>query len=147
MKLIMIAAALLVAACSPKHDIREFAFRDVGMPNGATVKAESLSAPIEMARGAMFRKTLAKDRGLLYVYAQPGKFTFWMYQTEIPIDTIWMDRYGNVLEIVANMPPCLAKSTKDCARYGGAHEAANVLQLAGGMAEAYGVRLGSRLTF
>ena len=147
MRLIIVAAALSLAACTPKQNISEFALRDVVMPNGVTVKAEGLRDPFDMAKGAMFRKAFPKDRALLYEYAQPGNYTFWMYQTEVPLDTIWMDRNRYVVEIVPNMPPCPSKSAKDCPHYGGNHKAVAVLQVAAGMAEAYGVRIGSRLTY
>lgn len=117
------------------------------MPNGATIHIEGLRDPMDMARGAMFRDSLPPDRGLLYEYAQIGNYRFWMYQTKIPIDTVWMDRSRTVVEVVANLPPCPSKSARECPLYGGHERAMFVLQLAGGMAEKYSIRVGSVLNF
>jgi hypothetical protein len=121
--------------------------RDLTLPNGSVIRVESLSDPTLMARGAMFRTSLPPDHGLLYQYAQPGNYGFWMYQTTIPIDTIWMDANRNVVEVVENMQPCPSKSARECPHYGGRERALFVLQLAGGQAAKSGVRVGSALTF
>ena len=53
-----------------------------------------------------FRNSIAPDHGMLFVHRNPGKYAYWMYQTLIPLDMIWMDSKHNVVEIVENAPPC-----------------------------------------
>ncbi len=140
-------ALLALAGCSKNQDIRDFGLRDLTFPNGTSIRIEALRDPMDMARGAMFRDSLPPDRGLLYEYAQAGKYGFWMYQTTIPLDTIWMDHNRRVVEIVPNMQPCPSKSAKECPHFGGSEMAQFVLQLAAGQAEKRGVRLDSVLSF
>jgi uncharacterized membrane protein (UPF0127 family) len=139
--------ALVATGCGSRQNIREFSQIPVTFPNGESIRVEPLSNPVDMARGAMFRDSMAKDRGLLYQYAKPGYYTYWMFQTKMPLDTIWVGSDRRVVEVVPNMPPCPAKSTKDCPRYGGHAAAMFVIQIPAGMAKVYGVELGSRLTF
>ncbi len=140
-------ALLALVSCSPQQDIRDFGMRELTMPNGSVIRVEALTDPTLMARGAMFRTSLPADRGLLYQYAQPGNYGFWMFQTTIPIDTIWMDGNRSVVEVIANMQPCASKSARECPHFGGRERSLYVLQLAGGQAEKMGVRVGSILTF
>lgn len=143
----MCVAAVVAGGCGSKQDIRDFSLIPIGMPNGKTIRAEPLLNPVEMARGAMFRDSMPEGRGLLYQHRTPGQYTYWMFQTNVALDTIWMDERRRVVEIVPNMPPCTAKSTKDCPRYGGKEQSKFELQIAAGQAEKYGVRIGSVLSF
>src|SRR5690242_9476224 len=111
-KALVFAAILGLAGCRQRGDIRDFGLREAKLPDGTSLRIEDLQNPTDMARGAMFRETLPPDHGLLYSYAQPGNYSFWMYQTKVPLDTIWMDGNRRVLEVVANMPPCPSTSAK-----------------------------------
>jgi uncharacterized protein len=139
--------SLSIAGCGSAQDINEFSLREITMPNGATVRAESLRNPLDMGRGAMFRRSMPDDRGLLFEYAKPGNYKFWTYRVEIPLDTIWMDRSRRVVEIIANMQPCPSKSARECPQYGANEQSMFVLQLNAGLAAKYGARVGSVLTF
>ena len=148
MRVFLIAAAVMLAACGAKRDdVRDFSAVDVTMPNGKLVLAERVSNPMDMARGLMFRESLPADRGLLYVWATAGAYSSWMYQVKIPLDAIWMDINHNVVEVAANMPPCPSKSAKDCPHFGGRQRAQYMLQVPAGMAEKYNVRVGASLAF
>jgi hypothetical protein len=140
-------AAVVAGGCGSRQDIRDFSTILVGLPDGKTIKAEPLATPVDMARGAMFRDSMPQDRGLLYQHRTPGKYSYWMYQTNVALDTIWMDERRRVVEIVPNMPPCPAKSAKECPHFGGREDSKFELQLAAGQAARHGVRVGSVLSF
>jgi uncharacterized membrane protein (UPF0127 family) len=55
-------------------------------------------------RGLMYRKHLADDKGMLFVWKQPSIHTFWMHNTCIPLDMLFIDRNGFVAGIVENAP-------------------------------------------
>jgi uncharacterized membrane protein (UPF0127 family) len=55
-------------------------------------------------RGLMFRKRMAEDRGMLFVWKQQSIHTFWMHNTCIPLDMMFIDRDGFVTGIVENAP-------------------------------------------
>ena len=142
------ALALCLAACSHSSDpVRDFASREMTMPNGKTVLAEALTDPVDMTRGMMFRDSLAPDRGMLFIHGAPGRYQYFTYQVKIPLDIVWMDPNRRVAEISANTPPCPSKSARACPHYGGHEMAQYVLELGGGMASKYGVQVGAVLNF
>jgi len=102
---------------------------------------------VDQMRGMMFRDALAKDRGMLFVHPKDGKYSYWMYQCRIPLDIIWMNHERQIVEIAANTPPCPSKSAKECPGFGGHEPARYVLELAGGGAAMYSLRVGDTLNF
>ena len=142
------AVLLLLPACGPKPtDVGDLNITEVAFPNGKTVLAETMLREIDQMRGMMFRDSLAKDRGMLFVHSADGNHTYWMYQCRIPLDIIWMNHDRRIVEISANTPPCPSKSAKECPNFGGHEKARYVLELAGGGAAMYGLRVGDTLSF
>ena len=139
--------ALALTGCGPKTDIvRDFGTRLVTLPGGQQIRAEVLVNPQDLARGMMFRDSLAPDRGMLFLHETAGNYPYWMYQVRIPLDIVWIDSDRRVVEISADTPPCKT-GPGDCPNYGGHFRAQYVLELAGGMAARYGVRPGETLGF
>lgn len=83
---------------------------------------------------------------MLFAHRVPGKYGYWMYQTLIPLDMIWMDAGHNVVEIVENAPPCKTPASQ-CPHYGGNKAAQYVLELGGGMAKKYGLKVGDAVSW
>jgi uncharacterized membrane protein (UPF0127 family) len=143
----LLLLALALAGCGPKTDtLADFGSRLVTLPAGRQIRAEVLINPQDMARGMMFRDSLAPDRGMLFLHAEAGNYPYWMYQVRIPLDIIWMDSERRVVEIAANTPPCKT-GPGQCPTYGGHFRAQYVLELAGGMAAKYGIKPGETLEF
>ncbi len=59
----------------------------------------------EQERGLMFRKSLAPDRGMLFPYNPPRPAAFWMKNTLIPLDIVYIGPDGRVLSIARNAVP------------------------------------------
>lgn len=138
---------LALCACGPKAvTLEEYYSRVVTLPNGQEIRAEEVTHPTDMMRGMMFRDHLAPDRGMLFMHDRPGYYTYWMYQVRIPLDIIWLDSNRTIVEIIENAAPCPGPAS-DCPSYGGNKQAQYVLELAGGMAQKYGLRLGHTLSF
>lgn len=108
---------------------------------------EVMLRPQEMMRGMMYRSSLAADRGLLFVHGRPGKYTYWMHNVRVPLDIIWMDKEHRIVEMSLHTPPCLEQDPVKCPQYGGKEDAQFVLELAGGMAEKYGLAVGQTVSF
>ena len=144
-----LAVALYASALCACHktDIQEQDITEVTLPNGKTIRAETMLQPIDQMRGMMFRDSLAKDRGMLFVHAAEGNYPYWMYQVRIPLDIIWMDRQLRIVEISANTPPCPSTAAHECPNFGGHEKARYVLELAGVGAAEYGLHVGDTLKF
>jgi uncharacterized protein len=140
--------AAFLCACGPKAtEVGDMNATEITFPNGKTVIAETMLRDIDQMRGMMFRDSLAPDRGMLFVHPQEGNVPYWMYQVRIPLDIIWMDRNRKIVEISANTPACTSKSSRDCPSYGGHEKARYVLELAGGGAALYSLKVGETLSF
>lgn len=136
-----------LASCGPgASSFSDINTQDVVLPGGQTIQVERMIAPVDQMRGMMFRKSLAPDRGMLYVHEQPGLYSYWTYQYEIPLDMIWMNTGREIVEMIENVPPCKTQASQ-CPRYGGAKVARYHLELAAGMAKKYGLKVGDKLEF
>lgn len=93
----------------------------------------------ERSRGLMHRDALAKDRGMLFVFPDEGFHRFWMKNTRIELDIIFIGADRRVVSIARRAQPCV----KDpCPTYSPEGNAAYVLEIAGGLAAAYGFAAG-----
>lgn len=145
---VLSAAFLLLSACGPKATGEgDLNTTEITFPNGKTILAETMRQQVDQMRGMMFRDSLDKDRGMLFVHPSETNVPYWMYQVRIPLDIIWMDHQRRIVEISANTPACTSKSSRDCPGYGGHEKARYVLELAAGGAAIYGLKVGDRLDF
>jgi hypothetical protein len=85
---------------------------------GKTLNFIEFSTPEEQARGLMHREEpLGDNLGGLFVYKHPEKLSFWMKNTHIPLDIIFIDESGIVSDIHRNTKPYSEepiKSSKPC---------------------------------
>ncbi len=120
--------------------------RLVTLPGGQTIRAEVEITREDMQKGMMFRDSLARGRGMLFIHEAPGLYPYWMYQCKIPLDMLWMDAQHRIVEISADTPPCRDEADK-CPNYGGHQQAQYVLELGGGEARRLGLSVGQALEF
>jgi hypothetical protein len=144
--LVLLAAALWPQGCGTPKAVSLLNLKEVRLPNGARIQCEVMIRPEDMARGMMYRDSLAPDRGMLFVHTQPGAYTYWMHNVRIPLDIIWMDAARRIVEMSPNTPPC-QKAAAECPHYGGGVESSVVLELAGGSIARHGLKVGDRLEF
>ena len=96
----------------------------------------------ESMRGLMFRKHLAGNAGMLFAYYDEKPRTFWMKNTLIPLDMIFVDGSSKIIEIKENVPPC---AQDECPTYPSKEPAQYVLEVNGGFVQEKGVKVGDRL--
>ncbi|MGF1445539.1 MAG: DUF192 domain-containing protein [Pikeienuella sp.] len=94
--------------------------------------------PEEQSRGLMFRQSLAPDAGMLFVYDEPGVVGFWMRNTMIPLDMIFLDETGAVLNVEADAVPYSEVVRKS------AGPVIAVLEINGGQAAELGIGAGTQ---
>ena len=149
MKRAVFAIVLLVlAACSqptpkPAADSRTTPPRAV-LPDGSTIDLELALTPEEIANGLMFRPSLPEHRGMLFVFEQSRKPAFWMKNMLIPLDLVFLDGDGVVVDVIAEVPPCAADP---CPNYPPSNPALAVLEINAGSAAAHGIEVGTNLHF
>ncbi|RMH31439.1 MAG: DUF192 domain-containing protein [Nitrospirae bacterium] len=105
-------------------------------PSGAMILAEIADTPAKRARGLMHRAALAPDHGMLFIFSQPGFWTFWMKNTHVSLDMVWLDQDGRVVHIEPRVPIC-TRQDEGCPRYRPAKASVYVLEIPAGMAEQY----------
>lgn len=116
----------------------------VTLPNGRIIRAEVADTPRKKAVGLMFRALLPPDRGMLFVHSRPGRYPYWMFQVEIPLDIIWMnEQYHKIVEIEANAQPCRFR----CPNLGGHEIAQYVLEVPAGTVRDNGLTIGQQVHF
>jgi uncharacterized protein len=89
----------------------------------------------------MYRQHLAEDAGMLFVFKQPQHLSFWMKNTEIPLDMIFADADGTVVGIIADAEPFSER------QLGVTGDSQYVLEVNGGFAQRHGIKPGDRLRF
>jgi uncharacterized protein len=107
------------------------------------IRLEVARTPDEQSTGLMYRAELAKDRGMLFVFNPPHPVRFWMKNTLIPLDMVFMSN-GVVKYIGTNIPPC---KTESCPTYGpdAKIDLDGVIELRAGRATELKLKVGDRL--
>jgi uncharacterized protein len=97
---------LLFAGCQPKAaETTVFGLRAAELKiSNVPLTAEIADTPQASENGLMFRDSLPEDRGMLFIFEQPEKATFWMKNTKIPLSIAYIDSAGKILEIKSMNP-------------------------------------------
>ena len=117
----------------------------ISTPKGSIIFAEIADTPDKRAQGLMYRPSIAPDGGMLFRFPEMGYWTFWMKNTQIPLDILWLDKTGTIIHIEPNVPVC-TRTDDHCPRYYSLKESWQVLELKAGMAKKLGLIPGSQLT-
>lgn len=118
-----IAAAMGLAACSPDagetvaeptptatvatHPISGLEIIPVTITTASgthVIQAEVAASRAEQARGLMFRAELGPDEGMIFPYPEPQPLSFWMRNTVIPLDLVFIDADRTVINIGQGVP-------------------------------------------
>jgi uncharacterized membrane protein (UPF0127 family) len=90
--------------------------------------------------GLMFRSTLAGDRGMIFPYDPPQEVAFWMKNTLIPLDIVYIRADGTIARIVH-------AQSMDLTPLPSGEPIALVLEIRGGRAAELGIAEGDRVTW
>jgi len=75
-----------------------------GGVGGASVEAELVSSDHDTMRGLMYRKNMPEEHGMLFHLRAREDHQFWMHNTCIPLDLLYVDDDGLIVGIVENAP-------------------------------------------
>ena len=105
----------------------------------AVFTVEIADTPQERARGLMFRESMPRGAGMLFVFDKPQSVSFWMKNTLISLDMLFIDRTGVIKRVHPNAIP------GDLTPIPGGDDIFAVLEINGGLAETFGIREGSEI--
>jgi uncharacterized membrane protein (UPF0127 family) len=124
----------------PSAETPVVVLRPPGRPE-VRVRVEVARTPAERSRGLMFREQLEADAGMLFIYEEEGNLTFWMKNTLIPLDMIFISKELRVAGIVANAEP-QTETLRSVDR-----PSQFVLEVNGGFAAENGISAGTEVEF
>ena len=99
-------------------------------------KVEVMRTEPERERGLMYRKTMARDHGMLFEYQSEQPVTFWMHNTYLPLDLIFIGKDGRVVNVARDAKPM------DDSLIPSSGPALGVLELDAGTAKTIGLKPG-----
>jgi uncharacterized membrane protein (UPF0127 family) len=100
---------------------------------------EVARTPEEQAQGLMFRKSVPPDRGMIFPYDPPVQVSFWMKNTLVPLDMVFIGPDGKIGRIAANTTPMSLDPVASI------DPVSAVLEIAGGRAAELGLREGDKV--
>ena len=110
--------------------------------NNHCFNMETVKTQQERAKGLMYRKSLDKNFGMLFIFEKEDFYAFWMKNAFIPLDIIWIDKNDKVVYIEYNAQPCTSNS---CLTYSSPQKALYILEINAGLAEEYDFREGNKV--
>ena len=104
-------------------------------------RVEVAASEEQQARGLMFRKAMGADEGMIFPMNPPRTAAFWMHNTVLPLDLVFIGPDGRIITIAADAVPYSDAQIPS----GGIVK--GVLELNGGRAVALGIRVGDRVSW
>ncbi len=95
------------------------------------VKVEMADTQLKKMKGLMFRDSLPENEGMLFVFDRQGIYSFWMINTSIPLDALFFDSKGELVDVIS-MEPC---KVLNCPKYSPKSPAKYVLEVNKGFAK------------
>ena len=126
--------ALLAGAAHAEAPLEALTIDTASGPHRFAV--EVMRTEPERERGLMYRKTMAGDHGMLFEYQSAQPVTFWMHNTYLPLDLIFIGKDGRVMNVARDAKPM------DDSLIPSAGPALGVLELDAGTAKTIGLKAG-----
>lgn len=111
-------------------------------PKKIAVEVELAVQPEEWAQGLMFRESLGENKGMLFIFPGEQQRSFWMKNTLIPLDMIFINDELEVVEIKENIQPCKEEL---CPSYISQSSAKYVLEVNAGYAATHDIERGEKV--
>ncbi len=105
------------------------------------IDIEKAETDVERIQGLMFRKAMPEEQGMLFLFEQSEQQGFWMRNTYIPLDIIYVDENNVITTIYENTKPLDEKSlpSNGPAKY--------VVEVIGGYAKKHGIKVGDKISW
>ena len=135
--LTLCAALVRVSACNAQPQVT------IATKEGKelTFQVEVADTPAKRELGLQYRRDLALDRGMIFLFPGESEHSFWMKNTPIPLDMIFIGRDRKIVGILEQAVPF----STDSRSVAGASQF--VLEINGGLAKRYGIKAGDSVRF
>ncbi|HTX43836.1 MAG TPA: DUF192 domain-containing protein, partial [Methanocella sp.] len=144
---IVVVAVLVILALAAAYYLSAYVIGDEGdrvefvNANGTvtTIYVEVADTPQAQQRGLMERASLDEHNGMLFVFSVDGPESFWMENTPLPLDMIFVNHELAIVDINHNATPYSRDvfTSKESCRY--------VVEVNGGFCDKYGIGVGDRM--
>ena len=100
--------------------------------------------PQTRVKGLMNQDRLPINEGMLFIFNEYKVHEFWMKNMNFPLDIIYINNDHIISSIIRNAPPC---KTEECDIYKPKNKSMMVLEINGGLAEKYDIKIGQNVEF
>ena len=130
--------SLLIVSCTKQQDF--ITINSGKQPIKVNIELARTEAEIE--KGLMFRTRLPEENGMLFIFPDADVRYFWMKNTLVPLDMIFIAADGTIVSIQKNVQPC---RTDSCQIYPSIYPAKYVLEVNGNFTEKNDIKIGEVL--
>jgi hypothetical protein len=130
----------LAIAADPSTSTKPPSFKKI-IVGKTPLRVEVADTLEKQERGLMFRQSMPENEGMLFVYKEPQEMSFWMRNTFLPLDIVFVGADGIILNIHQ------ARPLDESVLYPSAGSAKYVIETNQGWFSRHGIRPGDRVTF
>jgi uncharacterized membrane protein (UPF0127 family) len=113
--------------------------------NGFAILADIAITDEDQIKGLSIRDQMNENEGMLFVYGEPSRQSFWMKDMKFPIDIIWLNGTGSVVHVEENLRPCVP--SLECPSFSPNENAQYVLETVAGFAQKHHLMIGTDIDF
>ena len=140
---ILLIGALFIVSCNNSSEVKHKEVKLSIGNSGKVVNAEVVDTYADRMNGLMFREELGEFDGMFFIFEDEVTRSFWMKNTLIPLDIIFLDSDMTVVKIQHAQPceadPCPTFSSESPSKY--------VLEVNLGFSEKYDLNVGNRISY
>jgi len=141
--LITILIVFIISGCTSDPITTSQSILTIRTESGkVNINVEISDTGQKIQQGLMYRESLDEDSGMLFIFQNEKPVSFWMKNTKIPLDMMFVSADGIINEIKVNVQPCLSDP---CTTYPSKHPTKYVIEVNAGFSEKSNIQVGDRL--
>ena len=110
--------------------------------NNTNILVKAVISQKEKEKGLSGRDDLGENQGMLFVYDKPGFYEFWMKNMKYPIDIIWIDSAGQIIDMAQNIP--VPDDNSELITYISSQPAQYILEVNAGFIKGNNIKIGDK---
>lgn len=143
--IILIALLIIISGCTTQDQEKKLKTKPVIImtaDKNITINAEIADSSEERQKGLMNRTEMKDNEGMVFIFNYEEKLAFWMKNTLISLDMIFINSNGTIVDIKNNVQPC---KTDDCETYISKEKAKYTLEINGGLCQKNNIKEGDKI--